>query len=66
MRATAPLNVNALVCSTPTLAQYLAKAPDGERVPVAIWLVEPERVLGERPVGKADVATIDKLLQAWS
>ena len=50
----------------PTLAQYLAKAPDGERVPVAIWLVEPERALGERPVGKADVATIDRLLQARS
>ncbi len=33
----------------PALARYLDGLADDERVPVAIWLVEPERPLGERP-----------------
>ena len=50
----------------PALARSLAKAPDGARLPVAIWLVETERDSGERPTEKADVDEIDQLLATRS
>ena len=43
------------------LARHLDGLTDDERVPVAIWLVEPERALGERPEEGARSKDIDKL-----
>ena len=45
------------------LARHLDGLADDERVPVAIWLVEPERPLGERPEEGARSEDIDKLAQ---
>ncbi len=45
------------------LARHLDGLADDERVPVAIWLVEPERPLGERPEDGARSEDIDRLAQ---
>ena len=45
------------------LARHLDGLADDERVPVAIWLVEPERPLGERPEEGARSEDVDKLAQ---
>ena len=45
------------------LARHLDGLADDERVPVAIWLVEPERTLGERPEEGARSEDVDKLAQ---
>jgi hypothetical protein len=42
------------------LARHLDGLADDERVPVAIWLVEPERPLGERPEEGARSEDVDK------
>jgi Subtilase family len=47
----------------PALARHLDGLADDERVPVAIWLVEPERTLGERPEEGARSDDIDNLAQ---
>ena len=43
------------------LVRHLDGLADDERVPVAIWLVEPERTLGERPQEGATSEDVDKL-----
>lgn len=45
------------------LARHLDGLADDDRVPVAIWLVEPERALGERPEEGAGPEDVDKLAQ---
>ena len=45
------------------LARHLDGLADDERVPVAIWLVEPERPLGERPEEGAGSEDVDKLAE---
>ncbi len=50
----------------PTFARYLGKVAADARVPVAIWLVERERALGDRPAAKASVSEIDNVLRARS
>jgi hypothetical protein len=45
------------------LARHLDGLADDERVPVAIWLFEPERMLGERPEEGARLEDVDKLAQ---
>jgi hypothetical protein len=45
------------------LARHLDGLADDERVPVAIWLVEPERPLGERPEEGASSEDVDRLAQ---
>ena len=45
------------------LARHLDGLADDELVPVAIWLVEPERPLGERPEEGAGSEDVDKLAQ---
>ena len=45
------------------LARHLDGLADDEPVPVAIWLVEPERALGERPEEGAASEDVDKLAQ---
>ncbi len=45
------------------LARHLDGLADDERVPVVIWLVEPERPLGERPEDGARSEDIDRLAQ---
>jgi serine protease AprX len=45
------------------LVRHLDGLADDERVPVAIWLVEPERTLGERPEEGAGPEDVDKLAQ---
>jgi hypothetical protein len=47
----------------PLLAQHLERLADDELVPVALWLVEPERALGKRPGEGAGTEDIDKLAQ---
>lgn len=46
------------------LAEHLIRLPDDVAVPVAVWLVEPERPVGERPGRKATTDEISKLLDA--
>ncbi len=43
------------------LARHLDGLADDERVPVAIWLVEPERMIGERPEEGAGSDDVDRL-----
>ena len=50
----------------PGLARHLDGLPDDAVVPVAIWLVEPERKLPERPADGARSEEIDRLLGAMS
>ena len=45
------------------LARHLDGLADDELVPVAIWLVEPERELGRRPAEGAGTEDVDKLAQ---
>lgn len=45
------------------LARHLDGLADDERVPVAVWLVEAEHTLGERPEEGAQSGDIDKLAQ---
>jgi serine protease AprX len=45
------------------LAHHLDGLADDELVPVAIWLVEPERTLGRRPEEGAGSEDVDKLAQ---
>ena len=45
------------------LARHLDGLADDELVPVAIWLVEPERPLGERPEEGAAAEDVDKFAQ---
>jgi len=47
----------------PALARYLDGLADDQRVPVAIWLVEPERPLGKRPGEGTRSEDVDKLAQ---
>jgi len=54
---------DALGALEPSLARHLDSLGDDDRVPVAIWLVEPERTLGERPEEGARSEEVDKLAQ---
>jgi hypothetical protein len=54
---------DALGALEPSLARHLEGLGDDDRVPVAIWLVEPERALGERPEEGAASDDVDKLAQ---
>ena len=68
-----PVDIEALVAAArakqrdaygaldPRLARHLAGLADDERVPVAIWLVEPERMPGERPEEGTSSEDVDKL-----
>ena len=47
----------------PLLARRLERYADFQVVPVAIWLVEPERELGERPDERAGSEDVDKLAE---
>jgi Subtilase family len=47
----------------PALARHLDGLAEDERVPVSIWLIEPERALGERPEEGAGSENVDKLAQ---
>jgi hypothetical protein len=46
------------------LARYLDGVVDDARVPVVVWLVEPEHPLGERPEEGASSEDVDKLAQS--
>jgi hypothetical protein len=54
---------DALGALDPRLARYLDGVADDVRVPVALWLVEPEQPLGERPDEGASPEDVDKLAQ---
>jgi Subtilase family len=54
---------DALGALDPLLARHLDGLADDARVPVAIWLVEPERALGKRPGEGARAEDVDKVAQ---
>jgi hypothetical protein len=54
---------DALGALDPRLARYLDGVAEDQSVPVALWLVEPEQPLGERPEDGASSDDVDKLAQ---